>query len=50
VQLPRTRHATVRNPRSEARRLLIGATDGGRWLTVVIEQTLEPTTWLVITG
>ena len=32
------------------RRLLIGKTDGGRVLTLVIEQTLEPSTWLVITG
>jgi hypothetical protein len=30
--------------------LLIGRTDGGRCLTLVIEQTVEPTTWLVITG
>jgi hypothetical protein len=33
-----------------ARRLLIGITDGGRALTLVIEATLDPTTWLVITG
>jgi len=49
-QLPRNRHVTVRNPRAETRRLLIGSTDGGRPLTLVIEQTLDPTTWLVITG
>jgi hypothetical protein len=29
---------------------LIGSTDGGRILTLVIEQTLEPTTWLIATG
>ncbi len=32
------------------RRLLIGRTDGGRSLTLVIEQTLDPTTWLIVTG
>ena len=32
------------------RRLLIGLIDGGRALTLVIERTLEPTTWLVVTG
>jgi hypothetical protein len=33
-----------------ARRLLIGRTNGGRSLTLVIEQTIDPTTWLIITG
>ena len=32
------------------RRLLIGETNGGQVLTLVIEQTVEPTTWLVVTG
>jgi hypothetical protein len=32
------------------RRLLVGATDGGRVLTLVIERTTDPTTWLVVTG
>ena len=32
------------------RRTLIGRTDGGRVLTIVIEQTIEPTSWLIITG
>ena len=32
------------------RRLLIGLTDGGRALTLVIEQTIDPSTWLVVTG
>jgi hypothetical protein len=54
AQVPRNRHAIVRNPHAEAvpgrRRLLIGTTDGGRVLTLVIEQTVEPTTWLVVTG
>jgi hypothetical protein len=41
----------VRNPRdSGRRRLLIGSTDGGRVLTLVIEQTTDPTTWLIVTG
>lgn len=47
------RHLTVRNPRSPqagTRRLMIGRTDGGRFLTLVIEQTTEPTSWLVVTG
>ncbi len=39
------------NPASEAdRHLLIGRTDGGRVLTVVIEATLDPTTWLPVTA
>ena len=52
-QLPRNEHVTVGDPRGgEAgeRRLLIGRTDGGRPLTLVIERTIEPTTWLVVTG
>jgi hypothetical protein len=32
------------------RRLLIGLTDGGRALTIVIEPTVDPTTWLIVTG
>jgi hypothetical protein len=50
AQVLRNRHETVRNRRSATRRLLIGVTDGGRWLTLVIERMAEPTTWLVITG
>lgn len=54
-QIPRNRHAVVRNPHAGGadpgkRRLLIGTTDGGRTLTLVIEQTLEPSTWLIVTG
>jgi hypothetical protein len=54
-QLARNRHVTVRNPRAGGtapgeRRLMIGTTDGGRAVTLVIERTLEPTTWLVVTG
>jgi hypothetical protein len=53
-QLPRNRHVTARNPRAggepDSRRLLIGVTDGGRALTLVIELTVDPTTWLIVTG
>lgn len=52
-QLLQNAHVVVRNPRAPipgTRRLLIGRTNGGRWLTLVIEQTVEPTTWLTITG
>ncbi len=53
-QLPRNRHVTVRNPREPVglppRRLLVGSTAGGRMLTLVIERTLEPSAWLVVTG
>jgi len=53
-QLPRNRHATARNPRGSGqegeRLILIGQTDGGRVLTLVIERTLDPTTWLIVTG
>lgn len=40
--------ATRRQP--SARRTLIGRTDGGRVLTLAIEETLEPTSWLILTG
>lgn len=53
-QVPRNRHAIVRNPRGGGqegeRSLLIGHTDGGRALTLVIERTLDPTSWLIVTG
>jgi uncharacterized DUF497 family protein len=51
-QVPRNPHVIVRNPRAAdtARRLLIGRTDGGRTLTLVIEPTIDPTTWLIVTG
>jgi hypothetical protein len=53
-QLLGNSHVTVRNPSDQTasgtRRLLIGSTDGGRMLTLVIEQTLDPTTWLIVTG
>jgi uncharacterized DUF497 family protein len=51
TQLPGNRHVVARNPSDpERRRLLIGLTDGSRVLTFVIEQTVDPTTWLVVTG
>jgi hypothetical protein len=43
-------HLVVRNPGHDARRLLLGLTDGGRALTIVIERSVDPTTWLVVTG
>jgi hypothetical protein len=52
-QLPRNVHVTVRKPHEvpdAKRRLLIGRTDGGRAVTLVIERTVDPTTWLIITG
>lgn len=51
------RHVVVKNRRGSAqrpqrvtRRLLIGRNNGGQSLTLVIEETVEPTTWLLITG
>lgn len=53
-QLPRNRHVTVRNPREAPlgteRYIMIGCTDGGRHLTLVIERTDDPSAWLVVTG
>jgi uncharacterized DUF497 family protein len=52
-QLLRNASVTVRNPHHHSqgkRRLLVGRTDGGRTLTLVIEATNDPTTWLIITG
>ena len=51
TQLPRNRHVIISNPRDPGRRrFLIGSTNGGRALTLVIEQTEDATTWLVVTG
>jgi uncharacterized DUF497 family protein len=33
-----------------ARWMLIGLTDGGRALTLVIEETVDPSKWLIVTG
>jgi hypothetical protein len=53
-QLLSNPHVIVGNPRSPAdpgkRRLLIGRTDGGRALTLVIERTADPESWLIVTG
>jgi hypothetical protein len=57
-ELPRNNHVTLRNRGSARRsarklrdrRLLIGETNGGRTLTLVIERTNNPTSWLIITG
>jgi len=46
-------HVVVRNPHAPdpgSRGLLIGLTDGRRCLTLVVERTVEPTTWVGITG
>lgn len=52
VELPWNRYRVVANPHGPDpdRRFLIGRTNAGRFLTVVIARTDEPTTWLVITG
>jgi uncharacterized DUF497 family protein len=51
------RHVVVKNRRGrpergqrEARRLLIGQSNANRVLTLVIEETVESTTWLLVTG
>jgi hypothetical protein len=41
---------TLSRSKPGKRRLLIGRTDGGRILTLVIERTDDPTTWLIVTG
>jgi len=43
-------NANPRSPRRRDRQLMVGETDGGRRLTLVVEPTADPTTWLVITG
>jgi hypothetical protein len=56
-QLPRNRHVVIANVRGDRdrrqppeRRLLIGQTNGSRALTLVIEETLDTETWLIVTG
>lgn len=51
------RHVIVKNRRGvperrqpSTRRLLIGRSDTDRVLTLVIEETVDPTTWLLVTG
>jgi hypothetical protein len=48
--LIKNRIGSARRTQREMRRLLIGDNDGGRRLTLVIEGTVEPTTWLLVTG
>jgi hypothetical protein len=47
-------HVVVSNPRGSARtgkrRLLVGRTHGGRAITLVIERTADPASWLIVTG
>ncbi|MGH2866994.1 MAG: hypothetical protein ACRDNK_05420 [Solirubrobacteraceae bacterium] len=52
LDLPWNRYRVVPNPHGPdpERRFLIGQTNAGRVLTVVIAPTDEATTWLVITG
>lgn len=63
ISLPETeqtiwnRHVIVKNRRGvpprrqpSKRRLLIGRSDANRVLTLVIEETVDPTTWLLVTG
>jgi hypothetical protein len=53
-QVPHNRHTMIRNPSDQEgpgkRQLLVGCTDGGRALTPVIERTIDPATWLIVTG
>lgn len=49
-QLLANQHVSVRNPRRADRRRLIGRTDGGRVLTVVMEPTQDPGTWRPVAG
>jgi uncharacterized DUF497 family protein len=34
----------------DTRRIVVGHADGGRTLTLVVEQTNVPTSWLIVTG
>jgi hypothetical protein len=53
-QIVNNHYETKPNPRGhggERRRIyLIGFTDGGRAVTLVIEETPDPTTWMIVTG
>jgi uncharacterized DUF497 family protein len=46
----RNRHGSPERRQPNTRRLVIGLSDANRVLTLVIEETVEPTTWLLITG
>jgi uncharacterized DUF497 family protein len=53
-QLLRNRYELVRNPRGrgrdDSRFMLIGLTDGGRALTLVVERRPDPNSWAIVTG
>ena len=53
-QLLRNRYETMRTPGSRRRGgnrvLLVGRTDGGRVLAFVVERTLDPNSWVIVTG
>jgi uncharacterized DUF497 family protein len=53
-QLLRNQNELVRNPRGrgrdDSRFMLVGLTDGGRALTLVVERTLDPNSWEIVTG
>jgi uncharacterized DUF497 family protein len=46
----RNRRGSLERRQPNTRRLVIGRSDANRVLTLVIEETVEPTTWLLITG
>lgn len=48
--LIKNRHGRPERPQTQSRRLLVGRSDANRPLTLVIERTVEPTTWLLVTG
>jgi uncharacterized DUF497 family protein len=52
-QLLRNGHEIAPNPRGQGerdRQMLVGRTDGGRVLTLVIESTFDPNSWVIVTG
>jgi hypothetical protein len=57
-QLLKNRHMVLRNPHQPSspepqratRRLMLGRTNAGRVLTLVIERTADPSDWLIVTG
>lgn len=51
-QLTMNRHRILHNPSGDRpdRRLLVGRTNGGRFLTVIVEETVDETTWLIVTA
>jgi hypothetical protein len=52
-QLPGNQHGFGKNPRAprdSAQQFLVGETNGGRWLDLVVEPTHDPAVWIVITG